>query len=534
MDVPTSNTLPKLQYASPSIRQVALSDWMLAFADRNRLKLFAAITVIYLLGFNGQWRLEPDSALYLTIGRNLANGEGFTYQDMIHRLAFPGLPRLFAGVFILFHTDKLLPHLILMLLIGFCTLGLTYRLFLLHVGRPTAVLVTVGVGISRLFYRYCFELLSDMPFLLGVMAFLVGYEAVFCRRDPTDPNRHARVPWYDWFFLIGGFSIAVVMRPTMWALCVAAFLALVWSAIRGPYRTRPLLVCGAMGIVVFFFWLKARHVENSLGQYEENFNYRFSHFSTLIHTMFVEYAPRLFEATLSQALFGTRLGPGLNTLAGIAVLGLGVSLFWRRPLWGLWVGMTVVMVLVAIKPLDRYFLEVLPLLVFGWWTALRWFEHRFPGKWATAVFAGLFLLGGTTNLLRIAEFVIEQHRRPFLEYYKEGRFGSIDKVARMLEHRVEPDAWVIAPPKVARILTFLSKRHVIEPTPEYNWVSASYHTVYLLEPLAAPARNWVAAQHSTLGPRIGPEIPGRYEPDNPAPWVLRRVIPLVPQTRPSE
>src|SRR3712207_6057105 len=49
---------------------------VLAFVDRNRYRLYAALAVLYLLGFNGQWRPEPDSALYLAIGRNLARGEG--------------------------------------------------------------------------------------------------------------------------------------------------------------------------------------------------------------------------------------------------------------------------------------------------------------------------------------------------------------------------------------------------------------------------------------------------------------------------
>ena len=131
MEVPAPNTLRYQALAKPVYRPAGISDWLLSFADRNRVKLFVILTGIYLLGFNGQWRLEPDSALYLTLARNVSIGEGFTYQDIPHRLAFPGLPRLFAAVFMLFHSDKTLPPLILMLLIGFCTLALTFRLFLL-------------------------------------------------------------------------------------------------------------------------------------------------------------------------------------------------------------------------------------------------------------------------------------------------------------------------------------------------------------------------------------------------------------------
>lgn len=535
MDVPAPKTLSPLPYASPSaVRPAPLSDRVLALADRHRYKLFAGLILLYLAGFNGHWRLEPDSALYLTIGRNLATGQGFTYQDIPHHLAFPGLPRLFALVFKLFHTDNLLPALWLMLFLGFATLALTYRLFLLYAGRPTAVLITFGLGISRLFYRYCFELLSDMPFLLGVMAFLVGFEAVFHRRRADDPTRPAPVPWYDWLLLVGGFLVAVTMRPTMWALSVAAVLALVWAAVRGPYRRRPLIVCAALVLITAAFWFFARHADNSLGQYEDALlNYKFSHVSTLLHDTFLEYAPRLFEATLCQALFGARLGPGVNTLAGIVVLGLGASLLWYRPIWGLWMGMTVAIVLVAVKPLDRYFLEVLPLLVFAWWSAIRWLNHRLPDRLGNRVFLLLFLLGGTTNLLRTGEMILEQRRVPFLAYYKEGSFDGIDKVARLLRENTTPDDWIVAPPKAARILTFLSHRHVIAPTYEYNWVSPSYHTVYLLEPLEDPARQWLAEKHAVLGLPSGRAIPGRYNPADPQPWVLRRVLPIPPQSAPA-
>jgi len=53
---------------------------VLALADRHRRKLFLSLIVIYLLGINAQWRIEPDSALYLTVGRNLAEGHGYTFS----------------------------------------------------------------------------------------------------------------------------------------------------------------------------------------------------------------------------------------------------------------------------------------------------------------------------------------------------------------------------------------------------------------------------------------------------------------------
>ena len=526
--MPDSTTVSMLTQAAPTRKALAapLSDQILAFADRHRHKLLVALLALYALGFNGQWRLEPDSALYLTIGRNLADGNGYTYHAQRHHLAFPGPPFLFAGAFKLFHTQRLLPELVLMFLIGLATLGLTYRLFLLHAGRPTAVLMTFGLGISRLFYRYCFELLSDMPFLLGVMAFLVGYEAIFHRPDSTpgrgaDGEAMASTGWYDWLLLAGGLGVAVVMRPAMWALLVAIVLALAWSAVRGPRRLPQVATCLAVLASAVVFWkLDPRHAGNSMGQYEDAlFEVKFSHIGPLLHQMIFEYAPRLFEATLSQALFGARLGVGLNTLAGIMILVVAAGLFWHRPLWGLWVAMTIVLMLVAVKPLDRYFLEALPLLVYAWWQGIRWLNHRIRQPWGDWLFAGLFLLGGMTNLARTGEFITEQRWVPFLNHYKEGRFASTDKVVRLLNANVPRDGWVLAPPKFGRILTFLSHRKAVEINME-PYLDPTRHSIYVLEPLDEPVLQWLRVKSAHMGPMIGPSIQSKFDP---APWRLHRV-----------
>ena len=63
---------------------------LLAWIDQHRRQLFLCLAALYLLGFNGQWQIEPDSALYLTLARNLARGLGYTYHGAPQNLAFPG------------------------------------------------------------------------------------------------------------------------------------------------------------------------------------------------------------------------------------------------------------------------------------------------------------------------------------------------------------------------------------------------------------------------------------------------------------
>src|SRR6478736_4101229 len=103
----------------PRIQSGSLPDRVLSFVDSRRFLLFAAVVALYLLGFNGQWRMERDSALYLTVGRNLAEGEGYSYQGQRQQLAFPGLPLTFAATTRLFDGRSILANLILMWLAGF-------------------------------------------------------------------------------------------------------------------------------------------------------------------------------------------------------------------------------------------------------------------------------------------------------------------------------------------------------------------------------------------------------------------------------
>lgn len=535
MDLPITTHGPVVNYGSAPVTGVVgrsalpLSDRTLALAERHRYKLLVALVFIYLMAFNAQWRIEPDSALYLTIGRNLAEGHGYTYHEQRHHLAFPGLPLLFAANFKLFGTGTLVPSLVVMLLIGAATLALTYRLFLLYAGRPTAVLMTFGLGISRLFYRYCFELLSDMPFLLGVMAFLAGFEAVFHHRphqggeDQTDRTR-----WFDWVLLVGGLIIAVAMRPSMWALLVAVVLALVWHAVGSRNgRLRAVLCIGAVIAAGVVFWMvdPRRSGTASMGDYEDAlFNVTAAHLGTVAHNLLPNIG-KLFEATLSQALFGARLGPGLSSLAGAAIILVSATMLLHRPLWFLWVLMTFVMLVVAIEPLDRYFLEVLPLMIFAWWSGIRWLNLRLARaspRWADWVFAFLFMLGGATNLMRIGEFVVEQRRPHFLNSYKEGRYASVNQVAKMVRQNVDQHACVLTTAKFSRTLTFLSHRDLLGPREATELPGVRIDHVLL--PLDDMTREALGELGLRAGGQVGPDVQGKFDPE---PWQLRRAEPQV-------
>lgn len=513
-------------------------DWVLRTVDAHRRWLFVSLFLIYLAGFNGQWRIERDSALYLAIGRNLAEGHGYTFRDQPHRLVFPGLPLMFAGTFRLFHSKSpvppLLPALVLMWLMGLAALGLTYRLFYLFAGRPMAVMMTVGVGMTRLFYRYCFELLSDLPFFLGVMAFLAGYEALFnAPHRKENPAPRGRGRWYDWVLLLVGLALAVAMRPAMVALLVAIVLALAWQAIRGKSSLLQVgITLAIIGAAVFAFHsYDPRHDANGgEGDYEGYIFKSVQHLGPLLHQIRANVY-ELFEATLIKALFGISLRKGINTFFGVIVLALGLSLFRVRVLWGLWVAMTIAMLLLF-KPVDRYFLPVIPLLVFAWWQLQVWLNKRLPLHVGNLLFLFLFLAGIGTNMSRIGELVVEQRRVPFLDHYRESRYESARKVSKLIQHNTGSGDCIVAEPKVGRVMTFLAHRDVFESTdsiplppgrPVFALLGNSFEEPRQpVDDAADPVMQWLKEHNFHLGAAVGEPVRGRHEDTA---WMLYPALP---------
>jgi hypothetical protein len=573
-DIVSASDLPDALSPPPAgAPQRRLSDRVLDWVDRRRWYLFSGLLLLYITGFNGHWRLEPDSALYLSIGRNLVDGNGYTFLGKDHRLAYPGVPLLFAGIFKAFGTGSLLPHLMVVWCMGLACLALVYRLFLLHAGRPTAVLMTLGVGLSRVFYRYTFELLTDLPFLLGVLAFFVGYEAIFYRRrraDATPPPDDAgigagerfdiRAVWFDGVLMLVGLGLAVATRPSMLALLAAACAAAGWTLVGlllRTFRQRKigraqvaavavhLLVAGLVVLAVALFYLRDPRQQKfdpsspgSTNYVEEDrlFSLGAEHLGQMVQNVVRRIGPVL-ENAVAEAAFGTSILPIVNGLLAAAMVAACVALARVRPLWAFWMLATLAMVTQVPKAVDRYFLPVVPVMVFAWWQLGRWCESTAARRWGRRAGAAAFLLvfgiGGVPNTLELFGFVYEQRRPEFLSHYKRGRYATVYELADML--RRQPDRsgdvkdtrtlWVLAPEKFARILTFLGQRYCVEPD-RGTALTPLRQNVVVIRPSEPPGTDasrppvdaWLAERGAAVDPNpVDRASAGR--------WTLHRVVP---------
>ena len=254
--------------------------------------------------------------------------------------------------------------------------------------------------------------------------------------------------------------------------------------------------------------------------------------------------PVFFDRQIAKAAFGMPLGTPLNVLLNFTVIGLGVALVRVRPLWGMFVLTTVGIVLLVPKPQERYFLPVLPLLVYAWWSGIRWVNQRLPARWANWAFLGLFALVGRSRTVRqVMGFIGEQRYVPFLRNYKEGRYASVYEAADMVQRNTPPSGafaspettWVLVPSKFARIITCLTGRYAIEPddgTPVNPWIGGAWQHFYVLEPTEPDkpdptdkrpsVHEWLSARKFEVAPEVIATVENK-DPGANEPWTLHRI-----------
>jgi hypothetical protein len=480
---------------------------LLTWVDRHRWLLWTVMVGFYLAAFNGQWRIQPDAALYLSLGRNLASSKGYTYLGQPNQLAYPGWPALIAVLFKIFGTKSLVPANLAMLLIALATVAATYRLFLIHANRPTAVAISVGVGLTKAFFCYGFELWSDMPFALGVMCALAGYEGLSANYTrPIESRRSLGKLRVDLMFLIGGLLVAASMRPTIWPLLAALLLAAVCRAIhRRSWRWAAVATIAGILSIAGIAWICGWIQPGSQGfgsVYEQYLVNRITGREDGVATHSLsQNVYDLFTWAASDVLFQTRLGPICNALLSMVVLGLGFGLFRYRVLWGLWFCLLLATILISQATLDRYFLPVLPLLVFAWWDLLVRLARSLPRPWANVVFIGLLGFGSLLNITKVTGIVMQQRQRPFLASYDQGRFDGIPEFAKKINDRVGDKAFILVRSPYGRVIAFLSDRFATGAA-AVSVAGLQNRHVFVVEPSDADTQKLLKFAGLTEGPAL--------------------------------
>jgi hypothetical protein len=526
------------------------ADHVLARVDRHRHWIFAAIVLLYAAGFTGRWRVAPDSGLYMSLGRNLAEGQGFVYHGETHTRYEPGLPLVISASYRLFGPDRYAPLLAFVLACTLAALWLTYRLMLRHAGRPTAVLVTALFAVCETCLRYGFQIVTDTPFLVAMLVYLLGYERLVGHAAaPTGETQPARTRralpgWLGWPMLAVAMFLMSMFRPSTMTFVGAVGLATAWHVLRGPRRLRHILI-GLLTLACFWSFRVVDPRRTSAGQAVTREDRLIRLLTTdrafALNRIATETVPDFVEEILPEAVFGIELGTGLDTLASLALMGAGLALFRRHPLWGAWTAATFFQCMFWL-PRERYMLPVLPLLIYAVWRGAAWLASR-PGVRPRAAAIGLALLGLLylgPNLVKDVAFLVEQ-RRVGIDGAGAGdaQFAPYLQMAREIRQRVGEGDMVLATDHYE--LSYFSRRRVEESPWSLRWPPTErQQQAFFEKAAAAPAiyavlpdtngKPVVAGLIEKLGMRPGEAIarverPPDEDGDVPPPLTLHRLKP---------
>lgn len=428
---------------------------------RNRWVIAVLVAGLWLLSFNGQWRIGQDSAIYRGVARNIIEGHGYTLNDRAHDLAYPGLPLLLAGTAVLFGEHPL-PAVLIVFACGLGCLPVIYRLVRMQYPAWVAWTVMLGSALNASLLQYSNEILTDVPFLLGLLVALLGWERLLTghalRRGAIE--------------LVLGLALAASMRPTFWVLAVAFILTAAWKMTTARRRKAwSIGLCVVVGVAAVFIALDPRTWNTVDGTYGGEFlNHLRNAPASMQHNL-----PTVFGRHINFAFFSQTMSPGGWIWTVLLLIGMAM-LLRRQVLWAMTAFVLVVVTLLfADEP--RYFLMILPMLWLAWLLLtcrvgaivhgintdrllvpiFGNLTRRFPPKdLLIALSLSLVVLANLGGHLKL---LTEQRSVDFLQTYRDGEYVPLIAMSRLIADATPPDALVIGPQ--GAVLSYISRRNVM-------------------------------------------------------------------------
>lgn len=423
---------------------------MLWFLERRRAWFFAALGLLYLAGFNGQWRITADSALHVDAARVLvAGGEPVVAEHSLSALP-PGLAYTLAVV----GGSTGWPASLLMLGVAAAVLAITYRLFIRHADRPTAVLMVLLLGTNRFLYEMSFSLLTELPFALGFALLLWGHERRLKRKGGLGVS----------LAMMGVGLLVMAAFRSVAAVVVAGYLVaeLIRVVARRRQRRLGLALLGFAGAAGVGLWLASPAVRADALLFRDTLR-------ALDGERLLTNAHQLFNEVLPEALLGQDIPPPLSWAVSAGVVVTSLLAVRARLLWAVLLGVFALQWLVFLAD-ARYVVPLLPILIYAGWRLLIAGCERLPGRvpglgmWRNLAFGFVLVCVAGSNLVGVGFVIAEQRAGPFYETYRNGKYAAVLEVADAVrdDSRGLEDAVVVTAWPVRAELSVLSGRPVWE------------------------------------------------------------------------
>jgi hypothetical protein len=282
------------------------------------------VVVLFLLAFNGQWKLGRDTAAYRGLARSLAAGEGYQFTSFAAKTVYPGYPVVLAGLEMVFGNSPV-PPIVLNYVLAALAIIVAYRLIRLHYEQWVAVVVSAGLGINAWVLSLSNDILPDLPFTLASLVALYGWERIQVAR-----TRRRRIGGAVYLFI--GLASAAALRPTFWVLALSLVLVCVWGVVRGPsrkYYGAALAAVAAAGVLLLALDPRTTGFSPLAGGYEQALLSRLRKLPDVVGGN----AWDMLTRNLPGAFYGGRFGLPITILCSLSLIASSLLLWRRHPLW---------------------------------------------------------------------------------------------------------------------------------------------------------------------------------------------------------
>jgi len=432
----------------------------------------ACIAAVYLAGVTGRWWPTPDSALYLGLGRSLAEGEGYRFNGSVHNIVTPGLPLILAGLRIIFGEGFWAPNLF-MALCGLASILFIYLTVARLSDRRMALAVALATALSYTYFFNSHRVLTDAPFAAIFWAILYA-----CVR-----YRAGSACWLIPAALLTAAGVAVRAPGVMILGPLAIGLMLDRPSPAGVRKRRipKGLMAGAVILVIIAvvgggFYLLAQATAQETPPYVGGLVSQAKAGGWIYYPRNIALGLMQLPRAISEML--TSQETYFIGLPALLLVIIGAVNLWRC-------GQRFVLPLIlmsvlawafigsygAIRP--RYLLPLQPLLVLASMEGLCWSIRRFyrPAGAklllkAVSVLVGVIIASNAPKLMRDAVYYSYLSHTPrYYQVVHKGEFAELFAVAEIIRPVHSDDRAVATNSDELSILHFLGER-VIIPLPE--------------------------------------------------------------------
>ncbi len=424
------------------------------------------VATIYIASFNANWCVGRDSGLYLSLARNLVRGDGYTIAGSPHTCVPPGYPALLAGEMSIFGQSFLVFD-IFQMAIGLAVAFISYLLFCQLVNRDWALILVAAMAVSQEIVQRSGEVLSDMPFMLLVVAALWLYARGLRAENP-------KRGFWELASVLLVASCWVRMAGLPFVVGAAAGLALSVKRgvrIRGYLNTAVILI-GLAGSLAFFYYFAKNNAEPDAASYLASMKHNNGGFSAF------DLLWKLFDSfwRISQDFSRLILSLEMPFLLSLFVFVVPVVVAMvRRIVQGdrlgpLAVGGYVFGLILLGYARTRYLMPAMPLLFLYMLEGIAWFLSTISKKPLVVkrVVAVLLIVIVGFNLVSVGRLVIEKRRSDYVVSQQKGLWRDVPAVVEFLKQNTPDDAAIIADQCVGYLADlpcpFLSKK--ISPSGE--------------------------------------------------------------------